>query len=133
MFLPQAQSHKLMPKRTPAILRKRRHLRLRAKVKGTAARPRLCVNRTLAHIHVQLIDDVAGKTLAAASTLQNDIANQIEGGKGSAAAARVVGQTIAQRAKEKGVESVVFDRNGVAYHGVVKELAEAAREGGLEF
>ena len=122
-----------MSKRTPAILRKRRHLRLRAKVKGTAARPRLCVNRTLAHIHAQVIDDVAGKTLASASTVQSDIASQIEGGKGSAAAAVVVGRLIAERAKAQGVESVVFDRNGVLYHGVVKEFADAAREGGLEF
>lgn len=122
-----------MSKRTPAILRKRRHLRLRAKVKGTATRPRLCVNRTLAHIHAQIIDDVAGKTLASASTVQSDIAGQIEGGKGSAAAAAVVGKILAERAKARGVESVVFDRNGVAYHGVVKQFADAAREGGLEF
>ena len=92
-----------MSKRTPAILRKRRHLRLRAKVKGTAARPRLCVNRTLSHIHAQIIDDVAGKTLASASTVQSDIASQVDGGKGSAAAAIVVGKIIAERAKSAGV------------------------------
>ena len=122
-----------MAKKTSVQLRQRRHLRLRNKVSGTAARPRLCVNRTLKHIHVQLIDDVSGKTLASASTIQKDIAAQIEGGKGSVAAARVIGTVIAQSAKEKGIEAVVFDRNGVQYHGAVKELAEAAREGGLEF
>ena len=122
-----------MAKRSSTELRKIRHLRLRAKVSGTAARPRLCVNRTLKHIHVQLIDDVAGQTLLSVSTIQKGVATQIEGGKGSIAAAKVVGQTVAQTAKEKGIESVVFDRNGVPYHGVVKELAEAAREGGLEF
>lgn len=122
-----------MAKKTMQELRKRRHLRLRQKVKGTAERPRLCVNRTLRHIHVQLIDDVAGVTLAAASTVQAPINQQVEGGKGSVAAAKVVGQIIAERAKEKGIESVVFDRNGVQYHGAVKELADAAREAGLQF
>jgi len=104
---------------------------LRNKVKGTAQRPRLVVNRTLRHIHAQVIDDVAGVTLAAASTVQDDVAARVEGGKGSVAAARVVGQTVAERAREKGVEAVVFDRNGFQYHGAVRELADAAREGGL--
>ncbi len=122
-----------MSKRSSVELRKRRHLRLRQKVKGTEARPRLCVNRTLQHIHVQIIDDANGKTVAAASTLQKDVAAQIEGGKGSVAAAKVVGTLIAERAKEKGVESVVFDRNGVKYHGAISALAEAAREAGLQF
>ena len=120
-------------KTNPTGLETRRHLRLRQKVKGTAARPRLCVNRTLKHIHAQLIDDVAGVTLAAASTVQKAVGAQVEGGKGSVAAARVVGQIIAERAKEKGIDAVVFDRNGNQYHGAVKELAEAAREGGLQF
>jgi large subunit ribosomal protein L18 len=111
--------------------RSRRHLR--SKVKGTAERPRLLVTRTLKHIHGALIDDVAGHTLAAASTVQKDVAAQVEGGKGSVAAARIVGGVIAQRAKEKGIERAVFDRNGNQYHGAVKEFAEAAREGGLEF
>lgn len=122
-----------MAKRNSVELRQRRHLRLRQKVKGTAERPRLHVSRTLRHIHVQVIDDVAGKTLAAASTLQSEIAAQIEGGKGSVAAAKVVGAAIAAKAKEKGIEAVVFDRNGVQYHGAVKEFAEAAREAGLQF
>lgn len=122
-----------MAKKTGLQLRTRRHLRLRQKVKGTAARPRLCVNRTLNHIHVQLIDDVAGATLVAASTLQTEVASQVEGGKGSVAAAKVVGSVIAERAKARGIDAIVFDRNGVPYHGAVKELADAAREAGLRF
>lgn len=122
-----------MAKKTSVQLRQRRHLRLRQKVTGTPVRPRLCVNKTLKHIHVQVIDDVAGKTLLSVSTLQNDVASQIDGGKGSKAAARVVGTAVAEKAKVAGIESIVFDRNGVGYHGVVQELAEAAREGGLEF
>jgi large subunit ribosomal protein L18 len=120
-----------MAKRTMNEQRKRRHLRLRNKVKGTAQRPRLVINRSLRHIHAQVIDDVAGVTLAAASTVQGDVASRVEGGKGSVAAAKVVGLAIAERAKEKGVEAVVFDRNGYQYHGAVRELADAAREGGL--
>lgn len=122
-----------MAKKTSLEMRTRRHLRLRQKIKGTEARPRLCVNRTHNHIYAQLIDDVAGKTVASASTVQKDVSAQIEGGKGSVAAARVVGSLIAERAKAQGVESVVFDRNGVQYHGAIKELAEAAREAGLQF
>jgi large subunit ribosomal protein L18 len=122
-----------MSKRSSVELRKRRHVRLRQKVKGTEARPRLCVNRTLQHIHVQIIDDANGKTLVAASTLQKDVAAQIEGGKGSVAAAKIIGTLIAERAKEKGIDSIVFDRNGVQYHGAVSALAEAAREAGLQF
>jgi large subunit ribosomal protein L18 len=122
-----------MAKRSSNELRVRRHHRLRQKVKGTAQRPRLCVNRTLKHIHAQLIDDAAGVTIVAASTVQGDVAAQVEGGTGSRAAAKVVGQTIAQRAKDKGIEAVVFDRNGNQYQGAIKELADAAREGGLTF
>lgn len=123
----------IMAKQSEQQLRERRHLRLRKKVKGTAERPRLCINRTLKHIHAQLIDDVSGLTLAAASTVQKDVASELNGGTGNREAAKVVGRIIAQRAKEKGVESAVFDRNGFKYHGAVKELADAAREGGLEF
>ncbi|MBV9865958.1 MAG: 50S ribosomal protein L18 [Abitibacteriaceae bacterium] len=122
-----------MAKRSSNDLRVRRHMRLRQKVKGTAQRPRLCINRTLKHIHAQLIDDVAGITVAAASTVQSDVAAQVQGGKGSREAAKIVGQVIAQRAKDKGVEAVVFDRNGNQYHGAIKEFAEAARESGLQF
>jgi len=122
-----------MAKHSEQDMRKRRHLRLRQKVSGTPQRPRLCVNRTLKHIHAQIIDDVSGVTLAAASTVQSAVAAQVDGGKGSRAAAKVVGAVIAQRAKEKGVEAVVFDRNGNKYHGAIKELADAAREAGLAF
>ncbi|HEX8465060.1 MAG TPA: 50S ribosomal protein L18 [Abditibacterium sp.] len=122
-----------MAKKNGNELRKRRHMRLRQKVKGTPTRPRMHVARTLRHIHVQVIDDVNGWTLVSTSTLQADVASQIEGGKGSVAAAKVVGAHIAALAKEKGIDSVVFDRNGVQYHGAVKEFAEAAREAGLEF
>ena len=122
-----------MAKRSLNDLRVRRHLRLRQKVKGTEQRPRLCINRTLRHIHAQLIDDVNGKTVVAATTMQSDVAAQVQGGKGSREAAKIVGQVLAQRAREKGVESVVFDRNGNKYHGAIKEFADAAREGGLVF
>jgi large subunit ribosomal protein L18 len=122
-----------MAKRSLNELRLRRHKRLRQKIKGTQLRPRLCVNRTLRHIHAQLIDDVAGNTLVAATTLQSEIGAQVEGGKGSRAAAKVVGLIIAQRAREKGIETVVFDRNGNQYQGAIKEFADAAREGGLVF
>ena len=122
-----------MAKRSEQELRSRRHQRLRQKVKGTSARPRLCINRTLKHIHAQLIDDVAGTTIVAASTVQKDVAGTLTGGTGNREAAKAIGKLIAQRAKDKGIESAVFDRNGMKYHGAVKEFADAAREGGLEF
>jgi large subunit ribosomal protein L18 len=114
-------------------MRKRRHVRLRQKVKGTTERPRLVVNRTNSHIHAQIIDDVQHKTLVAASTVQGAVGGKVEGGKGSRAAAQVVGAIIAERAKAAGIEAVVFDRNGNQYHGAVKEFADAAREAGLAF
>ncbi len=110
--------------------RTRRHARLRKKVAGTPARPRLVVNRSARHMVVQLIDDVAGHTLAAASTLEADV-RALSGDK-KAKAARV-GELIAARAREAGVTAVVFDRGGYVYHGRVAALADAAREGGLEF
>ena len=110
--------------------RTRRHARLRKKVGGTTARPRLVVNRSARHMVAQLIDDVAGHTLAAASTLEADV-RALDGDK-KARAARV-GELIAARAIEAGVTAVVFDRGGYLYHGRVAALAEAAREGGLEF
>jgi len=122
-----------MAKQNEQQLRERRHLRLRQKIKGTAARPRLCVNRTLKHIHAQLIDDVSGATLASASTVQKDVAGILTGGTGNREAAKTIGRIIAERAKAAGVESAVFDRNGMKYHGAIKELADAARAGGLEF
>jgi len=110
--------------------RTRRHARLRKKVNGTPARPRLVVNRSSRHMVAQLIDDVAGHTLAAASTLEVDV-RALEGDKKAKAAK--VGELLAARAREAGVTTVVFDRGGYLYHGRVAALADAAREGGLEF
>ena len=114
--------------------RDRRHRRVRKHVRGVAARPRLAVFRSLHHIGVQLIDDSAGHTLAAASTHDADVRKEL-GSKGvaGAAAAAAVGRVIAARAQEAGVRSVVFDRGGYLYHGRVRALADAARDAGLEF
>ncbi|MFB5268965.1 50S ribosomal protein L18 [Paenibacillus enshidis] len=112
--------------------RVRRHLRVRKKITGTAARPRLNVFRSSKHIYAQLIDDVAGVTLAAASTLDKELSGEIQNG-GSVESARKVGELVAKRAKEKGVSEIVFDRGGYLYHGRIQALAEAAREAGLEF
>ena len=109
--------------------RLKRHKRVRAKISGTAARPRLAVYRSNAHISAQIIDDVAGTTLVSASTLEKDF----EGIGSNKAAARTVGKTLAERAAAKGITEVVFDRGGYLYHGRVSELAEGAREGGLKF
>ena len=109
--------------------RKRRHIRVRRKISGTAECPRLCVFRSNKGIYVQLIDDVAGNTLAQASTLDKEVKTK----HSNKEAAKEVGALIAKRAKEKKIEEVVFDRSGYIYHGVVKELAESAREGGLKF
>ena len=109
--------------------RDRRHYRLRFKIKGTPERPRLAVFRSEKHIYAQVIDDVAGVTLAAASSNEKGF----EGAGSNKAAARKVGQAVAERALAKGVETVVFDRGGYVYHGRVQELAEGAREGGLKF
>ena len=107
-----------------------RHARLRKKISGTPVRPRLAVNRSSRHIAVQLIDDLAGHTLAHASSLDAEVRG-IEGDKKAKAAK--VGELIAARAKEAGIDSVVFDRGGLTYHGRIAALADAAREGGLEF
>ena len=106
-----------------------RHKRVRGKVSGTANCPRLCVYRSTNNIYAQLIDDVNGVTLASASSLDKSI----EGNGGNKEAARAVGKLIAERAKDKGIADVVFDRGGNIYHGRVKELAEGARESGLNF
>ena len=106
--------------------RLRRHSRVRRKIRGGAERPRLAVYRSNRHIYAQLVDDDAGRTLAAASSLENGVQT---GGKRDAA--KVVGRLIAQRAKESGVERAVFDRGGRLYHGRVRQVAEGAREGGL--
>lgn len=112
--------------------RQRRHLRVRKKIQGTQARPRLNVFRSSKHIYAQLIDDVSGVTIVSASTLDKELNGQIENG-GNVDAAQKVGQLVAQRAKEKGLSQVVFDRGGYLYHGRVQALADAAREAGLEF
>ena len=109
--------------------RTRRHLRVRRKISGTAERPRLCIYRSNTNLYVQIIDDVAGKTLAQASTLDKEVETK----HANKEAAKEVGTLIAKRAADKKIETVVFDRGGYIYHGVVKELAEAAREGGLKF
>ena len=109
--------------------RLKRHKRVRGKISGTPERPRLNVFRSNANIYAQIIDDVNGVTLVSASTLDKSI----EGPTGNMEAARKVGALIAERAKAKGIENVVFDRGGYIYHGRVQELAEGAREGGLDF
>lgn len=113
--------------------RLRRKRRVRKKITGTNDRPRLTVFRSHQNIYAQIIDDAAGRTLVAASTMESPVAGQIEGSGGNCAAAKVVGKTLAEKASEAGIKKVVFDRNGYPYHGRVKDLAEAAREGGLEF
>ena len=112
--------------------RKVRHLRVRRVIKGTAERPRLAVFRSLNHIYAQLIDDGAGRTLVAVDSRSPDF-RQRQAGGGNVAAAKIVGELIAQRAKVQGIGQVVFDRAGYQYHGRVKALAEAARAGGLAF
>ena len=109
--------------------RTRRHIRVRRKISGTADRPRLCVYRSNSNLYVQIIDDVAGNTIVSASTLDKEIKTK----HSNKEAAKEVGTLIAKRAAEKNIKTVVFDRGGYIYHGVVKELAEAAREGGLNF
>lgn len=109
--------------------RQRRHIRVRRKISGTAERPRLCVYRSNQNIYVQIIDDVAGNTLVQASTLDKEVKVK----HANKEAAKEVGTLIAKRAADKKITEVVFDRGGYIYHGVVKELAEAAREGGLKF
>lgn len=107
----------------------KRHKRVRAKVSGTPERPRLNVFRSSANIYAQLIDDVSGATLCAASSVEKDF----DGNGGNCDAAKKVGAKLAERAKEKGISAVIFDRGGYIFHGRVKSLAEGAREGGLEF
>ena len=109
--------------------RTRRHARVRTKVSGTAERPRLCVYRSNSNLYAQIIDDVAGITLVAASTLDKEVKTK----KSNIEAAKEVGALIAKKAAAKNIKTVVYDRGGYIFHGVVKELAEAAREGGLEF
>ena len=119
----------MITKTNRKLERERRHRRVRTKISGTAECPRLCVFRSNKNISVQVIDDTKGITLASASTLDKEIKTK----KSNKEAAREVGTLIAKRAIEKNIETVVYDRGGYVYHGIVKELAEAAREAGLKF
>ncbi|MCT4594507.1 MAG: 50S ribosomal protein L18 [Anaeromicrobium sp.] len=112
--------------------RQTRHARVRKKVSGTPERPRLNVFRSLNNVYAQVIDDVAGNTLASASTLDKEIKEKVANASNKEAA-KLVGELVAKRAIEKGIKEVVFDRGGYIYHGRVKELAEGAREAGLQF
>jgi len=114
------------------LARQRRHARVRKSVHGTQERPRLCVFRSLQHVHAQVIDDTRGHTLVAASTLDPEVRAQL-GDKDKTAQAEVVGEVLAKRALEAGITRVVFDRGGYLYHGRVKGLADAARKAGLDF
>lgn len=122
----------MITKASKNAARKKRHLRLRNKVQGTAARPRLNVFRSLNNIYAQIIDDASGVTLVSASTLDKDVKDQIGHG-GNKESAKKVGELIAKRALDKDIKMIVFDRGGLIYHGRILELANAAREAGLEF
>ncbi len=117
-----------MAKTSKDQIRQRIHTRIRRRVKGTTERPRLAVFRSVKHIYAQLIDDTQGQTVAAAGSLEKSMGNG-----GNVAGAKAIGKLVAERAQDKGIKSVVFDRGGYHYHGRVKALAEAAREAGLEF
>ena len=117
----------MINKQSSNVARLRRHKRVRKAISGTPACPRLCVFRSLKNIYAQIIDDVAGATLVAASSLE------LEGNGGNKEAAKAVGELIAKKALEKSIENVVFDRGGYIYHGRVQELADGAREAGLKF
>lgn len=114
------------------LARKKRQVRVRRKVLGTVERPRLCVFRSSKHIYVQIVEDVNGRTLVAASTATKDIAESVKY-TGNIEAAKAVGQAVAKKALEQNIKQVVFDRNGFLYHGRIKALADAAREAGLSF
>jgi large subunit ribosomal protein L18 len=121
-----------MANKSRAIARTRRHSRVRKNLAGSAERPRLNVFRSLSGIYAQVIDDAAGNTLVSASTVDRDLREKMKGLK-KAEQAKLVGQTVAERAKSKGIQTVVFDRGGYRYSGRVKALADGAREGGLQF
>ena len=112
--------------------RRRIHRRIREKISGNSSRPRLCIFRSLKYIYAQIIDDAQGKTLVAASTAEKGVRGELKQG-GNIQASKRVGKAIAERAKAKGIASVVFDRGGYLYHGRIKAVAEAARESGLKF
>lgn len=113
--------------------RKRSHMRLRQRIQGDSDRPRLAVFKSLRFISAQVIDDQTGRTLAQATSAESSLLDGVEGSSSSRAAAKAVGEAIAERAKEKGVDKVVFDRGGYVYHGKIKELADGARGKGLVF
>jgi len=121
-----------LSKLEPRALRRIRHKRVRDRVRGTADRPRLCVFRSLNHVYAQVVNDSNGYTVACASTLDPEIRGEVEG-KAKMARAELIGSLVAKRALSKGIAQVVFDRGGYKYHGRVKALAEAARQGGLHF
>lgn len=122
----------MIRKKSRAISREKRHYRLRNKISGTSNKPRLCVFRSNKHIYAQIIDDTIGHTLVASSTKDIEVANGLKS-TSSKDAAKAVGASIAKKAIDKGVNVVVFDRGGYIFHGKVKELADAAREAGLQF
>jgi large subunit ribosomal protein L18 len=111
--------------------RLKKHIRLR--ISGTTERPRLTVFRSLKHVYAQIVDDAAGKTVISVSDLSKDVKDQFKEKKGQVVKAKQVGKLLAQKAREKNISQVVFDRNGYLYHGVVKAMADGAREGGLKF
>ncbi len=122
--------------KTPQIRRNRRkraHQRLRRRIAGTAEKPRLAVFKSLRYVYAQVIDDDAGTTLAQATSREAAIQERLKGGTNNKAAARLVGELVAERAKEKGVETVVYDRGGYVFHGRIREIAEGARSKGLRF
>lgn len=124
------QKKKVVEKR---YRRERAHQRLRQRVAGTAERPRLAVYKSERYVYAQVIDDDLGRTLVAAASLEPELKGRLKGGAANRSAAKLVGEALAERAMEKGIKKVVFDRGGYRYHGKVKELAEAARAKGLEF
>jgi large subunit ribosomal protein L18 len=122
----------IMNRRGSKAIKKIRHRRVRQKVTGTISRPRLCVFRSLNHVHAQLIDDSSGQTLVSMSTLDSQVRSKTDG-MGKSKKAGIVGTLLAEEALNKGIKQVVFDRGGYRYHGRVKALAQAAREAGLDF
>ena len=113
--------------------RKRRKIGIRKKISGTIERPRLSVYRSLNHIYAQLVDDSSGRILTSASTLSNEVADEVKNAKGKVAKGKIVGSLIAKKASEIKISTILFDRTGYKYHGRVKAVDEAAREGGLKF
>ncbi len=122
----------MLNKANREVARKRKHKRVRKKVIGTQERPRLSVYRSSKHIYAQIVDDTVGETLVAASTMENDLADNLES-TADKAAAKAVGELIGKKAIAKGIEKIIFDRSGYNYHGRVAAIAEGAREAGLDF